>query len=404
MNDQNGIATAITASLGGDVETLQRWLQSKNDPNQYDAEGWTPLLAAAVRGQAEAVAALLDNPMRPADSSMRHKVSDALPIHFAGHSGSVAVAEKLLASNPEHLEEAWLINGHTLLLQAVFYGHAELSKYALSIGANTAATTLRGLTAMGLMRQFQNQPMIDLLLPYDSPPEASAAYFQKLLERVKPIVSPDEEDAQKLADDLVATIEEGLRQVAGGDNSAVEGTLARVQDLVENKKADVNRLGGILRQPPLIVVVTGNNGSPANPNTAELRKRLAEYLLNKDASPITLEHHPMGVHSIIRAAVFNHLDILKMMGEHLTPEQLAKALNDVPIVNGLTALHDSVLRASMVGADRIEGYLEQIRWAVSNGANYDMEDFSGRTQRKIAESVADAERRSLILEALGIRS
>jgi len=33
------------------------------------------------------------------------------------------VAERLLAERPGHLEEAWLINGHTLLLQAAFYGH-----------------------------------------------------------------------------------------------------------------------------------------------------------------------------------------------------------------------------------------------------------------------------------------
>jgi hypothetical protein len=161
-------------------------------------------------------------------------------------------------------------------------------------------------------------------------------------------------------------------------------------------------LGGVLRQPPLIVVVTGNNGEPSNPDMAEFRKRMAEYLLNKGADPTVQEHHPMGAHSIIRAAVFNHLDILKMMGNTMKPEALAGALNDIPIVNGLTALHDSVLRASMAGPDRIDGYVEQIRWAVANGARYDIEDFSGRTQRSIVEAIMDAKRKKLLLEALGI--
>jgi len=54
----------------------------------------------------------------------------------------------------------------------------------------------------------------------------------------------------------------------------------------------------------------------------------------------------------------------------------------------------------MAGPDRIDGYLAQIRWAVVSGAHYDMEDFSGRTQRGIAEAVADPGRKRLILEAL----
>lgn len=394
-----GIAVAVSASRVGDLVTLQSWLQAGNDPNQHDAEGWTPLLAAAVRGQAAAVEMLINH---AADPDLRHKVSDALPIHFAGHSGSVAVAEKLLAARPRHLEETWLINGHTLLLQTAFYGHLDLAKYALERGANTAATTLRGLTPLEMAQQFQNQPMIELLRPYVYSSEAKAACFQALLAKITPVTPPEQAEMQALSDQLVAAIVDGLRQAAEGDQLKLEKTFAHIQDLVENQKVDVNWLGGTLRQPPLIVAVTGNNGNPANPVVAEFRQRLAAYLLEKGASPITQEHHPMGAHPIIRACVFNHLDILKMMGEHLKPEELAGALNDIPIVNGLTALHDSVLRASMAGPDRIEGYLAQIRWAVAGGARYDIEDFSGHTQRGIAESVADPERRLVLLQALGI--
>jgi hypothetical protein len=395
-------AAAVRLAKAGDLAGLRGWLHEGGDPNRHDAEGWTPLLVAAARGHAGALDLLLAGSAgRAADPDVEHALSHALPIHLAGHSGSVAVAERLLAARPSHLEAVWEINGHTLLLQAAFYGHLELAEFALRRGANTAATTLRGLGAMEFAQQFQNQAMIDLIRPYDRPREAKAAYYEALLRRFAPVTPPGEAAAQDAADRLVATIQDGLRDAAQ-DPAALERTLARVRRLVEQEGAEVNRLGGPLRQPALVVAVTGTNGSPASAAVAELRRRVADYLLERGADPMLHELHPMGAQAVIRGCVFNHIDILRAMGRHLTPENLAAALNEIPVVNGLTALHDSVLRASMVGPDRIEGYLDQIRWAVASGARWDIEDFSGRTQRAIVEAVPDPERRGRILEALGL--
>jgi hypothetical protein len=108
----------------------------------------------------------------------------------------------------------------------------------------------------------------------------------------------------------------------------------------------------------------------------------------------------MGAHTIIRASVFNHLEILKACARHLSPVALADALNEIPVVNGLTALHDTVLRTTMVGPDRVEGYLEQTRWEVEHGARSDIEDFSGRTQRNLAEQARDPALGRRLLEIL----
>jgi ankyrin repeat protein len=311
----------------------------------------------------------------------------------------VAVADAILGRRPDHLDAVWDLNGHTVLLQAVFYGHLDLAAALLRRGASTAITTARGLGPMDLAAQFQNHRMMDVVRPYDAPAEAKAAYHRGYLARVAVPVPEAERGSQRLADELVATIEGGLRRAAT-DPGAVDGTLASVRALVEERGADVNRLGGPLGQPALVVTVTGNNGEPANPNVARLRESAAAYLLERGADPARRERHPMGAQTIIRAAVFNHLGILKACARHMTPEALAGALNEIPVVNGLTALHDTVLRASMAGPDRIDGYLAQTRWCVASGARSDIEDFAGRTQRSLAERAPDPQVRSRLLEAL----
>jgi ankyrin repeat protein len=399
MSDNAVIAEGIAAARAGDVDKLSAWLEAGNDPNQYDATGWTPLLWASARGNAEAVRLLLDNEFQVADINIVQRTSKALPIHLAGQSGDIETAKVILDHAPDHLDAILYLNGHNAILQAVFYGHPELAKFLLEKGADTSITTARGLGPMELMAQFQNETMMDIIRPYDSSKEAKAAYYQTYLDKIAPDVPEDEVEAQQLADELVAVIENGLKRTFN-DPGAAQETVAAVKELVEVKNADVNRLGGLLQQPSLIVTVTGNNGFPPNPNVTRLRNELAAYLLEKGADPTLHENHPMDVQTIIRAAVFNHLDILKMCGNYITPQQLTDCINEIPAINGLTAMHDTVLRATMAAPEQFEGYLDQARWLVSNGGRVDIEDFSGVTQRNIAERVENPEVRRRLLEVL----
>ncbi|MGK7873981.1 MAG: ankyrin repeat domain-containing protein [Xenococcaceae cyanobacterium] len=388
------ISDAIAMAKSGDAEALEKWLEQGNDPNVYDAEGWTPLLWASVRGQAEAVALLLEY---GADDRLPHRESGGIAVHLAGHSGSVDTAKVLLDHNPDTLNAVWDLNGHAILLQAVFYGHMELTKYLLQKGADTSITTARGLGPMELATQFQNTEMMELIKPYDKSAEEKARYYESFLQRIAPEIPPSEKEIQRISNELLSVIETGIKD-AFADPDAVEDTLNRVKELVEQEKADVNRLGGPQQQPPLIAVVTGNNGWPANPAVERLRNELAAYLLDKGADPSRTEEHPMKVHTIIRASVFNHLDILKMCSEHMSAQELADRLNDIPVVNGLTALHDTTLRASMAAEDRIEGYLEQARWICAHGARSDIEDFAGRTQMDIAKNGKNEYVRNSLIE------
>jgi hypothetical protein len=79
---------------------------------------------------------------------------------------------------------------------------------------------------------------------------------------------------------------------------------------------------------------------------------------------------------------------------------LADAINEIPIVNGLTALHDTVLRATMAAPDHFEGYLNQARWFMQHGGRSDIEDFAGVTQRNIAERAETPDVRERLLKVL----
>ncbi len=399
LNAGRNIGEAITAAKKNDVVALKKWLDSGNDPNRYDADGWSPLLWAAARGNIQSVKVLLDHKTAPADPSMPHNFSKCLPIHLAGHSGSAAVADMLLAINPEFLDAVWDLNGHTVILQAVFYGHVELTRMLLSKGARTDITTARGLGPYDLASQFQNKTIMEIVRPFDSPAEKKAEYYRSYLKRIAPVVPPDQVEIQKLADEMIATIETGIKD-AFSDGPAVDRTVGRINEMVETRKADVNRLGGPLSQPPLVAVSTGPNGFPADADVVRLRNSLAKYLLEHGADPTLHEVHPMGAQTIIRAAVFNHLEILKMSANYISSQQLTDAINEIPVVNGLTAMHDTVLRASMAAPDRVEGYMEQMRFFVSHGGRIDMEDFAGVTQRNIAEKIEDPDRRQRILKVL----
>ncbi len=396
----NDISEGIFFAKTDNTDKLYEWLKAGNNPNQFDNDGWTPLLWASARGHAESVKLLLDNKFCSAKVDLPHRDSEALPIHLAGQSGSVETSKIILDHKPDQINIPWdKLNGHTILLQAVFYGHVDLIKFLLERGADTKFTTARGLGAKELAAQFQNKTIVDLILPYDKSSEEKKSYYDSYLKRISPDLSEEDEAKQILSDKLVNKIEEGFKKAAIDPNSAEE-TLNEIKNLIEVQKADVNRLGGPLQQPPLIATVTGNNGFPPNQDVARLRKKIAKYLLECGADPTLHEKHPMGAQTIIRAAVFNHLDILKMCAEYITAEQLEHAINEIPLVNGLTAMHDTVLRATMATPDHFEGYLNQARWFVQNGGRSDIEDFSGVTQRNIAENAKDPEVRKRLLNVL----
>ena len=404
----------LDAAREGDLATLTRWLTDGGDPDISDRDGWTPLLIAAARGHAEVVDLLLWHEIpgvRRANPENRFPGADALPIYMAGQSADIPTVRTLLRARPSHLFDVATVNGHTVLLQAAFYGqkrHQALANFLLENIAgilsipkgNEAAilaarkrlmmaTNVRGQNPLALAKAYDIRPMVQLLEKFDtSAADDQSGYYRRLLERIAPPAprTPTEQRAQTATDRLIDVLQHAL------DHAAVDATLSAaellggVSKLISVPNLEVNRLGGPLQRTPLITACTG---ADTNQRMADLRADFVDLLIKHGADPLIHEVHAMGVNAVVRAAVWGHLYILEHFAAVLSTDVLAAALNEKPLVNGFTALHDSVLRALSAQGDRLEQYLSQIGWLVQHGAEYNIEDHSGWTQEAIVRAALD---------------
>jgi ankyrin repeat protein/2-keto-3-deoxy-L-rhamnonate aldolase RhmA len=427
--DHSGV---LDAARHGDNEVVRDWLRNGGDPNAYAPDGFNLYLAAAATGNIEVLRMLLLEGIGPrrVDPGLSLKDprrpdyhTNILAPHLSTQKGDVTSTLLLLSRYPEQLHARVEVNGHTPLLQTAFFGHVELARSILknlgSIlprGANIeeetlrlfSETTVRGINATQFGRQFQNKAMVDALEPFDhTTPQAREADTRALLVAIPagPRNSEAGTPAQQASETVLNAITSGLAEVAGLEeperSAMVTRVIAELKAAIQNPNFDPNRLAGELLQTPVIAAVTGAN---ANEGVARLRREVVDILLEKGADPDKEEMYPMGVDAVIRAAVFNHLDILKRFEAVMPHEAMKKALNHKPAVNGLTALHDSVLRAATGSAS----YLEQIRWARGLGAAANIPDHTGRTQRDYAAEafVTDGQKQNAaaVWEALQLDS
>ncbi|TFL16145.1 hypothetical protein [Jannaschia formosa] len=406
--DPADIEGAMATARAGQNEALRDWLCAGGDPDAHGRDGFTTFLSAAASGNAEALRMMLREKVggRAADAgrSLRDPTrpghaTGILAPHLAAQKGDVTSTVLLLKNAPEQLGARIEVNAHTPLLQAAFYGHVDLATALiegldaiLPEGADVVAerhrlfthTTLRGINATGFGRQFGNAALVAALEPHDDSTETERAVDTRaLLDAIPAGPRHPEADlpAQKAAEAAFAAVTDGLAEVARHEVAAAKAAQVRALAALEAATADPafdpDRLAGPLLQPPLVAAVTGTN---AHPGVAATRLAMVEHLLGKGADPDVEEAYPMAVDAVIRAAVFNHFDCLKAFGGAMSRQAIRDALNRKPAVNGLTALHDSVLRAA-TGSD---GYLEQIRWARALGASCDVAEHTGRTQRDFA--------------------
>lgn len=430
-------APVLDAARRGDTGAVDRHLRAGGDPDLRDLRGWTPLAAAAVRGQAAVVRLLLTGAPggRAADPDLRVPDADALPIFWAGQAGDIDTAAALLAHRPEQLFATSSVNGHTVLLQAAFFGtdrHRDLAAWLLETAGSLlgvaaddndalrtvrhrllAACNVRGYTATAMARLWNNQPMAALLsAPDDTTQQERDRYRAALLASIalpEP-TDPAERAAQRQTDALLTALARGfdaLQAAAaspGGDVDApTAALLSAVAAAIATPGFDINRLGGPLGQTPVIAAVTGTD---VDDRVARARLQVTALLLRHGADPDLPERHPMAVDAVIRSAVLNHFDCLREIAGFMGPLAFAAALNERPAINGQTALDDTVHRALTASDETLQSHLEQIRWSIARGGRTDIPDLTGVTVAERATLALDdpilRDRAPVVLSALGL--
>jgi protease I len=376
----------IEAAKTGDINRIQKWLEQGGSPDLRNLERWTPLMAASVRGRTSVVEFLLKNRANP---KLRLEAADASAIFWAGQSGDINTAKALLKHNHELLFEISRVNGHNILLQAAFYGsqrHLEMAKWILeNVGEADklkicTATNVRGLNALAMASFWGNKPMEQLISQHDKSTEADRqAYLNDLLKLIAE-PNPDLKTEQ-----FIKTMSESFSKQ----------NFDELKPLLAEPGFNINLLGGPLSGTPIIIAVTGQE--------TDYRYQLAKFLLDNGANPDIPEKHPMAVDAVIRAAVLNNFNILKLISEYMQPLAFMWAMNEKPAINGQTALQDTVHRA--LTSDN-NTHLEQIKWCISKGARSDIKDHTGTSPEMLArQALNDAvynQRAEVVINALGI--
>jgi hypothetical protein len=389
-------------------ESLQNYIQKGFSKSLINLKSWSLLQTAAVRSNVEIIKYLLNNNDDiEADINFRLESADATALYFAGQSGDIETIKLLLSKNQEQIFDYSKINGHTLLLQLAFFGsenHINSIKHIFNnlnkIFTNksekdlndirlklTSATNVRGYNISSMANLWGNALLQEVAEKFDiSTTESRTKYLETLSQNIfeydKTIYSRD-----SLTDEFISCINDFFNKInsVSYDCNTIEkeknNTLDKLCKIISNTDFNINKIGGILSETPLISSITGID---IDSKRGMIRYEICKFLLESGADADIEEIHPMRVDAVIRASVLNKFDILKLIAEHTKPLAFKFAMNVKPAVNGQTALQDSVHRAFTSSGDSLTNHLNQIKWMIERGADIDIEDYRGNSPRKLS--------------------
>ncbi len=149
---QHGLYLALREPSPKAAAVLAAWPKTK--VNVLNAQGESPLMMAALKGQLDIAAALIK---KDADVNK----TGWAPLHYAASSGHVAVMS-LLLENHAYID-AESPNGSTPLMMAAMYGTPAAVKLLLEAGADPLLKNQQGLTAVDFARRANRAESTDLL-------------------------------------------------------------------------------------------------------------------------------------------------------------------------------------------------------------------------------------------------
>lgn len=149
---QYGLYLAIQEPSLKAAQALLDW--PKTNVNALNANGESPLMLAAIKGQTELVAVLIK---KGADVNK----TGWTPLHYAASKGHLAIMN-LLLENHAYID-AESPNGTTPLMMAAQYGTTPAVKLLLDAGADPLLKNQQGLTAIGFAQRVSRTESADLI-------------------------------------------------------------------------------------------------------------------------------------------------------------------------------------------------------------------------------------------------
>lgn len=174
MTEPN-VDALLAAVNGGDLGAVIDAVDAGGDVNGISAEGFSPLMVAAYRGQRDIAEYLLG---MGADANLPND-KGALPMHYAAAGGSVEMAELLFLNGaqldaPVYEDLSW-----TELHVASFCGNEEVFEFLVGCGANHKIKDADGFSpqevAQSREMSLSIEKKIGLLLPGSSVDSAASS-------------------------------------------------------------------------------------------------------------------------------------------------------------------------------------------------------------------------------------
>ena len=154
------IFTGLGLAHAGSYEDFFRAIKQDNAArvqallNRGFAQGESPLMMAAIKGQADIAEKLI---ARDADVNK----TGWTPLHYAASSGQLAIITMLIEKSA--YIDAESPNGTTPLMMAAMYGTPAAVKLLLQEGADTQLKNQQGLTALQFAQRAQREESIEAI-------------------------------------------------------------------------------------------------------------------------------------------------------------------------------------------------------------------------------------------------
>jgi len=140
----------------GECEAVMQMVESNADPNQVDADGWSPLIMAAKGGHDALVQRLLEAKAQPNPCRIAHTALRGAAIN--GHSSTISI---LLAAKADPNLES--LHSRTPLMGCARAGHLQVARILIEAGADIAKCNADGENALFLAQANGHTELTALL-------------------------------------------------------------------------------------------------------------------------------------------------------------------------------------------------------------------------------------------------